>query len=77
MKTATERDTIAPMPIATATTCTYTPAAFPTTLARPAVRPDTSERLTTKTTLGPGIAMMMNAVTQNASRWLVGSTCRA
>ena len=76
MKTAIDRDTIAPIPIATATTCRYTPAAFPTTVASPAARPDVSDRLTTNTTLGPGMAITMNAVTQNASRCVVGSICK-
>ena len=73
MNTAIDSCTIAPTPSATATTCTYTPAAFPTTVASPARRPSVSDRVTTNSTLGPGTAMSTVAMTMNASRCSVGS----
>ena len=60
MKIAIELDTIAPIPTATATTSRYSPAALPATVASPAVRPDVSDRLTTNSTLGPGITISTN-----------------
>ena len=67
VKTAIDLSTIVPTPKATATTCRYTPAALPTTVANPARRPSVRARLTTKSTLGPGITMSTPAVAQKAS----------
>src|SRR5262249_4371701 len=61
------RSTIDPLPIATRTASTNTPAALPTTVARPARRPSITLRLTTNSTLGPGMATSTNAVNVMAS----------
>ena len=54
-------------------TCTYTPAVLPTTVATPAPRPSVSERVTTNSTLGPGMRISTNAKKTKASRCSVGS----
>ena len=64
------------MPNATATICANTPAVLPATVATPAADPCTTDRLTTNSTLGPGVAMKTTAVRMNASRCDVGSTLR-
>jgi len=61
------------MPNATATTCVNAPTVLPATVATPATRPSVIARLTVNSTLGPGMAISTNAVTVNASRWVVGS----
>src|SRR5262249_30134845 len=73
----TDRSTSAPIPNATATTCVNAPTVLPATVATPAARPNAIARLTTNSTLGPGIAISTNAVTVNASRCVVGSTTPA
>src|SRR5215475_8680717 len=74
VNTATDRSTSAPIPNATATTCTNAPTVLPATVAIPAARPSAIARLTTNSTLGPGIAISTNAVTVNASKCVVGIT---
>jgi hypothetical protein len=64
------------MPNATATTCVNAPIVLPATVATPATRPSTIARLTVNSTLGPGIRMMMNAVTANVRRCAVGGMVR-
>ena len=55
VKTASDRATIEPTPIDTSTSCSANPLAFPATVARAARRPSDTPRLTTNSTLGPGI----------------------
>src|SRR5229473_2781189 len=69
---ATDRSTSRPTPNATAATWTYSPAVFPATVRADALRPYASARATMNITLGPGITMMMNAVTANAARSAAG-----
>src|SRR6516162_9917984 len=73
VNTATDRSTSAPIPNATATTCANAPTVLPATVATPAARPSAIARLTTNSTLGPGIAMSTDAVRVNASRCAVGT----
>ena len=63
-----------PSPSATTITCVYAPAAFPSTVATAARRPNATPRLMTKSTLGPGITISANAVAANAKRESVGTT---
>ena len=74
VKTMTDRSTSAPIPNATATTCTYTPTVLPATVATPAIRPSASARLTVNSTLGPGTTIRAKAVSVKARRCAVGST---
>ena len=76
MNSAIERSISGPMPNATATTCVNAPTVLPATVATPATRPSTIARLTVNSTLGPGIKMMTNAVTVNASRCEAGGMMR-
>ena len=64
------------MPNATASTCVNAPTVLPATVATPATRPSTIARLTVKSTLGPGIKMITNAVSAKASSCEVGATLR-
>jgi hypothetical protein len=52
-----DRSTSAPIPNATAATCTHRPSSFPATVNRADLRPTVSARLTVNSTLGPGRAM--------------------
>src|SRR5215475_1071 len=77
VNTATDRSTSAPIPNATAITCANAPTALPATVATPAARPSAIARLTTNSTLGPGIAISTNEVTVKASKCVVGITSPA
>ena len=55
MNTASERATIAPTPSETSSSCSAKPLALPATVASAARRPSATPRLTTNSTLGPGI----------------------
>jgi len=52
------------------------PTVLPATVATPAARPSTIARLTVKSTLGPGIKMITNAVSAKVSSCDVGATFR-
>ena len=72
MNATTEEATIAPTPNATAMTAGTVPSALPTTLSTPARRPSAIARPMTNNTLGPGITMITNDVSMNATRFSIG-----
>jgi hypothetical protein len=67
LNTSVERATIEPRPTDTSTACTAAPAAFPTTVASAALRPNATPRLITNSTLGPGTMMIAHAARANCT----------
>jgi hypothetical protein len=76
VNTTSERWMTAPRPRATATAWTLLPSSLPSTVAQAARRPRATPRVTTKSTLGPGMTSSAMAAAANPNTWVTVSTAR-